>query len=522
MKITDLSLREKALQTACIRHKTGKPLTESVGAVFFGGEIITEAEDIALEAARKTLAQYMDSCKIPPLITSDFENGCGSMVSCLTPLPYMSSLGAANDEQLAYDYGKATALEGRSIGANWSFSPVCDLLTNPRNPLVNVRSMTDDPELACRLLKQVIRGMQDGGLAACAKHFPGDGVDYRDQHIVTTDNSLTTEGWRKLHGKVFQELIDDGVMSIMPGHITLSNYQKERHENGLPLPATLSKELIQDLLKGEMGFQGVVVTDALDMGGFLGWYDSKERCEIESFKAGCDMMLWPTEHYVDNLMTAVESGYIPMERLNDAVERILRMKEKLGLFGKDNHAIELTDEEHAFVADVQKRTAEQSITLIKDINGQFPLSPEKTKKVTVVPVTHYEPALKEAELLCRELEMRGFAVTYKPEGVTDTDVQDCDKLIYALFSRSFRPIGFLDFHSNEARKLRMYLKYGVGKTVAVSFGSPHFGSQYFERVNTYVNAYSMLAPSVKAFVQAATGEIPFSDFSPFQLYGSCI
>ena len=517
MRTFNLSLREKVLQTVVLRHKKDRVVTEQVGAVFFGGEIITETEDVALETARTTLAKYIDNSTIPPLITSDFENGCGSMVSCLTPLPYMCSLGAANDEQLAYEYGKATALEARSIGANWSFSPVCDLLTNPRNPLVNVRSMTDDPELACRLLKQVIRGMQDNGLAACAKHFPGDGVDYRDQHIVTTNNSLPMEDWRKLHGRVFKELIDDGVMSIMPGHITLSNYQKELHPNGYPLPATLSKELIQDLLKGELGFKGVVVTDALGMGGFLGWYESKEASEIESFKAGCDMMLWPTEGYVDNLVAAVESGYVPMERLDDAVERILTLKEKLGLFGKDNHAIELTEEEHHFVDDVQQRTAEQSITLIRDKNGQFPLSPEKTKKITVVPVTHYEPALKEAELLCRELESRGFEVTYKPDGVTNDEVKECDKLIYALFSRSFRPIGFLDFHSKEAKKLWAYSTSGVGKTVVVSFGSPHFGEQYFQRANTYVNAYSMLAPSVKAFVRAATGEIPFSDFSPFNL-----
>lgn len=517
MKITDLSLREKVLQTVVLRHTNACPVSENVGAVFFGGEIITEAEDIGLNEARNTLARYKKNAKIPPLITSDFENGCGSMVKCLTPLPYLSSLGAANDEKLAYDYGKATALEGRSIGANWSFSPVCDLLTNFRNPLVNVRSMTDDPALAARLLSAVIRGMQDHGLAACAKHFPGDGVDYRDQHIVTTANTLPMDQWWQLHGKVFQDLIDAGVMSVMPGHISLPEYQKERHENGLALPATLSRELIQDLLKGEMGFSGVVVTDALDMGGFLGWYPDKRRCQIESFKAGCDMMLWPTDEYVDDLVEAVERGYIPMERLDDAVSRVLRMKETLGLLDDDDSAIELTEEEHTFVAAVQQRTAEQSITLIRDKNGQFPLRPEKTKRITVVPVTHYAPALEEAKLLCKELENRGFEVNYKPEKLTYADVQECDMLLYALFSRSFRPIGFLDFHSDEARKLRFYLNGGVDKTVVVSFGSPYFGQQYFERANTYVNAYSMLSPSVKAFVRAATGEIPFSNFSPFKL-----
>ena len=517
MKIRDLSLREKVLQTVVLRHKKCEITKEKVGAVFFGGEIITSAEDMGLDAARNTLTQYIYNADIPLLITSDFENGCGSMVKGLTPFPYLSGLGATNDPQLAYEYGKATAMEARSIGANWSFSPVCDLLTNYRNPLVNVRALTDDVELASRMLPQVIRGMQDNGLAACAKHFPGDGVDYRDQHLVTTANSLPMVQWRKLHGKVFADCIASGVMSIMPGHITLPAYQKRRWANGLPLPATLSSELIEELLKKEMGFEGIVVTDALNMGGFQGWYENRRRSQIESFKAGCDMMLWPTEHYVDDLVEAVENGYVSMERLDDAVSRILTVKDKLGLFHKGNTFKKLSGQEQMYINSVQQKTAEQSVTLIRDDAGHFPLSPQKYQKITVVPITHYEPAFAEAELLCRELENRGFSVCYRKDGVTDTEVEQTDLLLYALFSRSFRPVGFLDFHSREAWKITQYLACGVSKTVVVSFGSPWFGNQYFERAPTYVNAYSMLSPSVKAFVQAATGENEFGSFSPFRL-----
>lgn len=516
MKITDLSLREKILQTVVLRHRKDIFVPDKIGAIFFGGEIITEAEDIGLDNARQIITQYIDNADIPLLITSHFENGCGSMVKGLTPLPYLSGLGATNDPQLAYEYGKVTALEARSIGANWSLSPVCDLLTNPRNPLVNVRALTDDPALASKLLIPVIRGMQENGLAACAKHFPGDGVDYRDQHIVTTANGLPMYAWQQLHGKVFQDLINAGVMSIMPGHITLPAYQQERHANGLPLPATLSQELIEKLLKKEMGFEGIVVTDALDMGGFLGWYESKRRSQIESFKAGCDMMLWPEAHYVDDMIEAVENGYISMERLDDAVSRILTVKEKMGLFRKDNHPVLLNEADTMYINSIQQETAEKSVTLIKDRNHQFPLSPEKTGNVLVVPVSHYEPALQEAELLCRELESRGFTVTYQPNVPTLAQMEESDLVLFALFSRSFRPIGFLDFQGNEARKIGMSLKTATEKTVVVSFGSPYFGNQYFERANTYVNAYSMLSPSVKAFVRAATGEIPFTAFSPFR------
>lgn len=192
------------------------------------------------------------------------------------------------------------------------------------------------------------------------------------------------------------------------------------------------------------------------------------------------------------------------------------MKEKLGLFHQTSQPAPLTPTEQMYINSVQQETAEHSVTLIKD-NGTFPLSPQSCANITVVPVSHYEPAFEEAELLCRELEARGFHVTYKCEGVTDQDVDTCDLLLYALFSRSFRPMGFLDFMGTEARKIAYSLKYGGEKTAVVSFGSPYFGDQYFERCHTYVNAYSMLAPSVKAFVRAATGEIEFGHFSPFRL-----
>ena len=517
MKITDLSLREKILQTVVMQIDKDHFVSDQIGAAFFFGEIITEADEMGLEQGRQLLARYIDNAKIPLLITSDFENGCGSMLKGLTELPYMMALGATNSEEIAYDYGKATALEARLVGANWTYSPVCDLNLNRRNPLVNVRAISDDPDLAVRLLKQVIRGMQENGLAACAKHFPGDGVDWRDQHAVTTHNTLRFEDWKRYHGRVFQELIDDGVMSIMAGHITLPDYQQERFSNGMYLPATLSHELITNLLKKEMGFEGVMVTDALNMGGIQGWYKDLETTEIESFKAGCDMMLWPSKNYVDNMVEAVENGYIPMERLDDAVSRVLNMKEKLGLFDKDNHAVQLTREEQDFVQNVQLRTAENSVTLVKDTISHFPLSPEKTKKIAVVPVTHYLPNLELGELLCQELRERGFEVDYFKEGRTKQMYDSHDLLILALFTRPFRPRGPIDFSGIEGSKVAYSQEYGSDKTAIVSFGSPYFMEQYFERDTTYVNAYSMTACSVKAFVRAATGEIPFTDFSPVHL-----
>lgn len=524
--VEKMSLREKIQQTVVVLMEKGKKIEFSPGAAFFFGQIITEADETGISELRGYVKELYDSCEIPPLITSDFENGCGSMVKGLTPLPYMMSLGATDDENLAYDYGKATALEARTVGANWTFSPVCDLNMNFRNPLVNNRSLTDNPELACKMLPNVIRGMQDGGIAACAKHFPGDGVDYRDQHLTTTANSLSLEDWKNSFGKVYKKLFANGVMSVMAGHIAFPAYpQKLSEKFSMPLPATLNKALITDLLKGELGFKGIVVTDALDMGGYAGWYDTREQSEIESFKAGCDMMLWPSETYVDNLERAIKNGEVSEERLNDAVTRILGVKERLGLLSDNyNPFYDLTETDKAFVKTTQSKCAEKCITLICDKEKHFPIDAKKVRKIGINVITEHPPVKEEALALKREFEKRGFEVNYTDTGFYDNEnlyrfYAENDLIIYAFFSRPFRPMGFIDFISGRAVQIKNAFcpPNAMEKTAFVSFGSPYIGKQYFQRAGTYVNAYSMLECEAVAFVKAACGEIEFSGKSPVKI-----
>lgn len=520
--INTLSLEEKINQTVVYLMKKDKKIDYTPGAAFFFGQIITDAEDGNVKELRGYINElYTEGC-IPPLVTSDFENGCGSMVKSLTPLPYMMALGATGDPKLAYNYGKATALEARYIGANWTFSPVCDLNLNRRNPLINVRGLTDDTELACSMLPEVIRGMQDGGIAACAKHFPGDGVDYRDQHIVTTENSLSMEEWWKTYGKTYKAFIKKGVKSIMAGHITLPDFPQQLIEkDSLPLPATLNKSLITDLLKGELGFEGIVVTDALGMGGFKGWYDSREISEIESFKAGCDMMLWPTEKYRENLKKAILDGDVPISRLDDAVTRILKVKEELGLLDKNYQRFrKMTEEEKSFVKSVQEDCSNKSITLIKDKLSAFPLNAKKTKNIGIIAISEHNPAFDDAKALKTEFEKRGFKVDYRENEKADQDFFDKnDFVICATFSRPFRPIGFIDYTGIRASAIAA--SFGpdgaFDKLILASFGSPYFYRQYFPRVQTAVNCYSMLACQVEGFVKTVCGEIEFTGISPVKI-----
>ncbi|MGE5551342.1 MAG: glycoside hydrolase family 3 protein, partial [Bacteroidota bacterium] len=389
----ELSLREKIGQTMMIKADPAREIKEfgsireflakyPVGGVFICREALTDQDGDITTIIRA----YREASPLSLLVAADAENGCGSLAREMTTLPQLMALGATGSTELARAYGHTIALESAALGIDWSFSPVADLNLNPFNPITNVRAIGDTAEAAIPLLTAVVRGMQDGGLIATAKHFPGDGVDYRDQHLVTTANSLSMEDWRRNHGAVFTALIGAGVDAVMTGHISLPAYQSRIAEGGY-LPATLSHELTTRLLKEELGFGGVVISDALDMGGFLKWY-GRGRGEVECFKAGTDMLLWPSCGYIDAVEEAIASGEIPLSRLDEAVSRIRGLKERHGLLAASNRSRrELTAEEMLFTENTAVRVAEGSVTLLRDRRGRLPLKRPEVRNALVIGIT---------------------------------------------------------------------------------------------------------------------------------------
>lgn len=481
-----------------------------------------EGENYAGELLER-YKKYLDASGIPLFHVDDMEAGAGCNISDLTHLPHIMSLGAAGSEELAYNYGKATAMEARCAGVRWALTPVVDLPLNPINPMTNQRSVSDVPELALRISRQIVKGMQDHGVAATLKHFPGDGVDYRDQHLTTTCNGLTMEQWWKYSGRVFQACIDAGAYAIMPGHITLPAFQKET-KDGLYLPATLSKELLTDLLKGKMGFKGVIGSDALVMSGFKGYY-TDEQAEIEGFKAGCDVMIWTTPNYVKNMMKAIESGEVSMERLDDAVERVWNMKMKVGLLDENVEAgPSLTNEITSFARQTAKQTAEESITLLRDKKNILPLNIQKYKKILLVVVATQQNNFEPFKHFKAELEKRGAEVTLQKNLRFESDLQykdtvsdQYDLIIFALNRYPHHPIGPQSFFCDEAESMWSVNSLDRNKTMVISFGNPFFFNEYFEGVHVYINAYSYVPASQEATAKAIFGEIPFKGKSPVNL-----
>ncbi len=513
----NLPLRKKIGQTAVVRVRDDNPEMGDdfekyyqefgYGALFIGSEIIKPGNK-GREDIRRACLQFRNREGIAPLFCGDAEAGFRNVLSDEDNFPDQMALGAVNEEGLAYDFGKANALECLSAGLNWSFSPVTDLIINPLNGIVNNRALSDKVDLALPLLKRMIAGMEENGLAATAKHFPGDGVDYRDQHFVKTANSLGKEEWLSTYGRIYKELFAQGVSSVMVGHMTLPWYQGEDNFNNLP--ATLSKELLTDLLKGELGFDGLVVSDALEMGAFEQEYCDRERSEIECFKAGVDMLLWPSKPYFENLERAVLSGEVSEERLNDALRRIYRLKKKLGCFEESYKTLPtLSDEERAFADGVGEELGKRSITVVRNKVGLLG-SGKKFKKIVLVTESVNEKGYRSMERLKGLFEAEGCEVTLYRNGVTEQwqaklnkqIIEENDLVLLCMYLRPHEPLGFLDFPDWELVGISKVINLPAEKTVSVSFGSPYVHKIYCDKIPTAVNCYSDCLFSLQGFVSA--------------------
>ncbi len=527
-----LTLRQKIGQAVIKLSKIEKEIEEfgsienlleqyPVGGFFIGTEVISEKR-CKEEHYIDLVKSYNNASKVPLIITADLENGCGFMTERLTDLPYLMNLGAISDDKkasrLSYEYGKVTGVEAQSIGVNIALAPVVDLNINPFNSITNIRAVSDDLSAAQNILPEIIKGFQEHGLGACAKHFPGDGVDYRDHHISTSTNSLSKEEWDRTYGEIYKKIIENDVYSIMAGHICLPAYQTP-NKNGKYLPATLSYELITNLLKEQLGFKGVVISDALVMGGYLKWYKTRPMTDIECLKAGVDMLLWPKLEYIDNVEKMVEAGEIPIERINDAVERIWNVKDKLGLLNNKIRFTKVSEKDLNHGQKIADEVAEESITLLRDENNMLPIKKD-VKKIHITTVTHYEPAKEKLNQLVNEFENRGMSVkidsVYTRKQLA-AEENDYDLFLYALYARPHHPFGGLDFDGEQLENIWGSLCSAKEKTIAVSFGSPYQLNHYFELCPACINAYSLTKSTISSVAKAICGEIQFEGKSPVKL-----
>ncbi|AUW44785.1 glycoside hydrolase family 3 protein [Rhizobium leguminosarum] len=478
-----------------------------------------------LEFERRVISDLVAKSKVPPIISADLE---GSRHSFAFGTPVLGQLGlaAVDDVQATEKSSEILAREGRAMGVRWSFTPVIDINAAFRSPIVGTRSYGSDVNKIERHAVAHVHGLQRNGVAATAKHWPGEGYDDRDQHLVTTTNPLSMDEWKETFGRLYGTLITEGVLAIMSGHISLPAYIRSKMPDaGLEAfrPASVSRLLNVDLLRDELGFNGIIVSDATPMGGLSAWGHHLDTLP-DIIANGCDMILFSDEPEEDMaaVKAAVEDGRITPERLEEAVLRVLALKAHLKLFQPSDVLPDAAEARH-LLAHPDNVTASReyigrSPTLVKDVNGIFPLDPAKTKRVLLVDGGIIHPLMPQPLefLLPALLRKEGFEVTIdRPDIVPTPD--DFDLVLYALGDESLLVRGriFVDWHRMGGGGLfkAMYRPWTNIPSVMISFGHPYHLYDA-PRVPAYINAYSTMDSVQEAVVDCMLGRKPFLGTNP--------
>ncbi|MDA3847747.1 MAG: hypothetical protein PF505_14605 [Vallitaleaceae bacterium] len=314
-----------------------------------------------------------ENSKIPLLISANLEDGGNGIAHTGTYMGRQMLIAATNQVDMAYKLGKVCALEGKAVGVNRTFSPVIDIDYNFRNPITNVRTFGSDMARVLDMSNAYIEGASEENILCTLKHFPGDGIDERDQHLVASVNTQSIETWEKSYGKIYADLIDDGAKVVMAGHIAMPSM--EELYDGAPcrevIPASLSKNIMQKHLREKMNFNGLIVTDATLMVGFTS-VSERESAVPLAIENGSDMLLFTRDldEDINYMKQGYKKGILSEQRLNEAVTKILALKASIGLL-EDNAVITRNESELTILRNKEhvswaKEAADLGITMVKD------------------------------------------------------------------------------------------------------------------------------------------------------------
>lgn len=485
-----------------------------------GGIIIAAGEPY--EAAI-LLNRLQKLAKVPLLVSADLESGTGSKIGGATLFPPLMSLGAAGSEELAYAMGRVTAIEGRAVGIHQDYAPVVDVNIDPDNPIINTRSVGEDPGFVARMAVAFVRGCQRNGMIATAKHFPGHGDTAIDSHRELPTILADRARLDRVELLPFRRVIEAGIQSIMTAHLAVPALDPTPG-----LPATLSSAITEGLLRKEMGFRGLIVTDALDMGGVTNAF-TPEESSIRAFLAGADILLMPPDpvKVIRALAEAVRSGRVPMARVDDSVRRILEAKARLGLHKSRLVDVEALPSRLGSKASLElaKKVFEGAATLVRNEGGVVPLVPAG-KRVAVLSLSSDPGAYHAGQAIVAAVSKRApGAVAYFADGDTGQETLDAaaagaaraDVAVVALFSslRSWK--GSVDL---DARHVALVRKLAEGRVpvVVVSFGSPYF-LRHFPGVDAYLCLYRDTPQTQDVAVRAVFGELAVRGRLPVSMPG---
>lgn len=483
------------------------------------------------EVLQETHRYLQQNSRIPLLIAANLEAGGDGTAIDGTSFGRQMQVAATGDKKHAYRLGKVSCSEGAALGCNWAFAPVVDIDMNFRNPITNIRTYGDDSDTVLEMASEYIRAAKECGVATSPKHFPGDGNDEVDQHLLTAVNSLSCEEWDNTFGKVYSKLIENGTLTVMAGHIAMPAYQKHFNPD-FPeklVPATLSKELLTDLLRGKLGFNGLIATDATPMVGFT-CAMNRELAVPYSIACGCDVFLFNKDLEEDYtfMKKGYENGIITEERLDEAITRILATKAALKLHEKQKNNCLVPEKDALAIIKCEEHEkwayecADEGATLVKDTQKLLPISLKKHKRVLLEILGEFPSNDRVSAKITELLSKEGFEVIlYEPEDFTTSTDNVAD--IKSKYDLVLYVANVENASNKTVSRINWYTFFGSGNnlpwfveeipTLFVSVANPYHLLDV-PMVKTFVNCYSNHDIVLEKVVEKLLGKSEWKGTSP--------
>ncbi len=495
-----------------------------VGGVIVTGHVINgtvrNAEPFAMAAL---LNRLQKASRVPLLVGADFERGTSMRVTSTTAWPYSMAFAAAKDLDGVKYEGAETAREARALGVNWLFAPVSDVNNNPDNPIINIRSYGEDPAEVSSFVQAFIAGAHSDThypVLVTAKHFPGHGDTAQDSHLGLARLDADRERIESVELAPFRAAISAGVDSVMTAHLAVPALEQENE------PATVSSKIITGVLKEELGFHGIVVTDAMDMEGLASLYDTAEA-STRAIEAGADVLLMPkkAEDAINGVMAAVQRGRISRQRIDESVAKVLAAKARLGLNRKKAVDLEGIDDvvDSPEAEERAQQVSDRAVTLVKDEKDALPLHhPETTCLIAMTESRRNQ----QGQRLIEEVKKRApnmLTVTVDPAmSKDDLDLVSqktagCTQIIAAAYVTVSAYRGNVALAGSFPDFLNGLIA-GTAPVTLVALGNPYL-VRAFPNVSSYVTTYSPTPTSEVALAKALFGEIPVTGRLPVTIPG---
>jgi beta-N-acetylhexosaminidase len=519
--IEKMSVEEKVGQMLMpdFRNWNGEPVTEMndeirrlVKKYHLGGVILFRENVVTTEQTVRLVDEYKKANeKYGFLLSIDQEGGIVTRLQNGTDFPGNMALGATRSTELAESVGNAIGSELRSLGINMNLAPVLDVNNNPDNPVIGVRSFGEDPELVAELGTAYTKGLQTAGIAGTAKHFPGHGDTAVDSHLGLPSVPHDKERLMQVELYPFQQAMNNGIDAVMTAHVTFPKIDSttvisKKDGTEIALPATLSYEVLTNLMRNEMGFDGVITTDALNMKAIADHFGAVDAA-IRAVKAGTDIVLMPVglEEVATGLYDAVEKGEITEHRLDESVERLLTLKAKRGIF---KQASETPIENKIKIAqdvvgnpahkEIEKEVARKSVTLVKN-NGLLPVDQKNVKSIVVIGNTFIQPLQQALSKYNSSVEL--IQTTQKLSEVQLAKVRDANLVVLGTYTFDVSGRSPL---SAQMQMVNQVIESAPDKTIAVGIRNP-YDIMAYPAIPAYLAQYGFRDASFQATAETIFG-----------------